>query len=75
MLNKPNDPKLIQRHATYVGSFKLLKGKTAIILFYENSNVCRAQFDDLSLPHSYTHGWILNAMASFEIDQNGAANV
>lgn len=40
----------------YIGPIEVLKGKTALINGKAATDVM-AQFDDLSLPHEYTHGW------------------
>ena len=54
-------------HATYVGDNELLKGKTALLQRFTATTV-DAQFDDLTLPEEFTHGWKTYKASDFEND-------
>lgn len=56
-------------HGTFIGADPDLKGKTALLHSSGQAGVILAQFDDLSLPMSLTHGWPRFQESLFEIDE------
>jgi len=56
-------------HGTYIGENHLLKGEAAIIRQVNASALVLAQFDNLSLPFYYTHGWVCFHADMFKLDE------
>jgi hypothetical protein len=58
-------------HGTYIGPLTMLKGKTALLQRSTPDSIhVKAQFDDLSLPHSITHGWTPFHASDFSVDRD-----
>lgn len=55
----------------YIGTIKLLYGKTALVKRTKNKGIIKVQFDDMSLPRSYTHGWCDFFESAFELYEIG----
>lgn len=53
---------------TYVGERKLLAGKTAYVKIISDDRAT-AQFDDLTLPTFFTHGWTIFKKEEFDIEE------
>lgn len=50
----------------YIGPIEVLKGKMAQIQEDKAPGYIQAQFDDLTLPYEYTHGWKIYPVNYFE---------
>lgn len=58
-----------QLHGTLVAGPTELLGKTALLRQYsDSSDLCYAQFDDLSLHKFYTHTWCMFLKSNFTLD-------
>lgn len=59
------------KHGTYIGNDPILKGKTALIRddLESSTRGVLVQFDDLTLPQQYTHGWVSFYSYEFEYDK------
>jgi hypothetical protein len=55
------------KHGTYIGDRADLKGKTALLRL--RSVTVGAQFDDLKLDQSLTHGWTEFPATDWEVDE------